>query len=634
MRSFLALAVPALLLPACQPDPDEDVPLFSDEALNTCVREHVGGSGELVAEDLADLDHLDCQEMQIEDLSGLEAATALRSLSLWENEISDLEPLAGLTGLDDLQLGSNDIADLSPLAGLTALRRLGLEQNRISDLRPLQSLAELRWLHLDNNRIDDVSPLCALDEVDWLTLEHNGLADEADELLDCMAELDELYAWHQGGGEARAPLDNPAGPTLKAEGGALHLVVDDRRGLRFAWWSGEQRLPVQQEFSGSLALVGDDIVLGDRVVGSVQGSSWTLCGPTHGCEAHLAVKSGATRAPDATAAAGVVSLQLRLERRPSFDGAMADESAPYGARFDDLDRWVLPSPNQFDAGSCLFMANTGAMEVLLNQQQQPDEVVSQGPTDLSERFLMNASGYVSDDVMQYTMTDLTYTYGWHGGALLNSDYGFAAGYVRENLQGNLEECSSSDAGAEFSCRLSWVNQLPDGWEDMLVPTPSTERTTLFLDPDLEQSSIWKVGLMPGDIVDRIKHELRTKQAPVVIIYNHYLYWHSAVIVGYDDTVDSDGCPMVESSMSYFESEDHESYSDTIQEHMDRLGGCTDHGVFYVRDSIYEGDPDVEGMYSYSDTYNYSEPYAARIIEHSYNWVTYLANHAYTVQRKR
>ena len=31
-----------------------------------------------------------------------------------------------------------------------------------------------------------------------------------------------------------------------------------------------------------------------------------------------------------------------------------------------------------------------------------------------------------------------------------------------------------------------------------------------------------------------KHELDTKHAPVILIYNHYLYWHANVIVGYDD----------------------------------------------------------------------------------------------------
>jgi hypothetical protein len=64
--------------------------------------------------------------------------------------------------------------------------------------------------------------------------------------------------------------------------------------------------------------------------------------------------------------------------------------------------------------------------------------------------------------------------------------------------------------------------------------------------------------------------------------------------------------------------------------MDDLGGCVDRGIFYTRDSIYEGDN--EPMYSYSDTYDFNEPMAERIVERTYNWVLYLANHAFSVHR--
>jgi hypothetical protein len=124
--------------------------------------------------------------------------------------------------------------------------------------------------------------------------------------------------------------------------------------------------------------------------------------------------------------------------------------------------------------------------------------------------------------------------------------------------------------------------------------------------------------------------LRTRKAPVVVIYNHYLYWHADLIVGYDDTVPTDGCPMVESSMDHFDDEGASNYTRRIEAHMDRIGPCTDTGIFYVRDSIYDGGSD-EQMYEYSD--GFSEKYSKRIVERSYNWVKYLGNHAYSIHRK-
>ena len=63
--------------------------------------------------------------------------------------------------------------------------------------------------------------------------------------------------------------------------------------------------------------------------------------------------------------------------------------------------------------------------------------------------------------------------------------------------------------------------------------------------------------------------------------------------------------------------------------MTELGGCTDKGVFYVRDSIYDG-TSQEPTYNYGN--GYSDRYSQRIRTRSYNWIKYLANHAYTVHR--
>lgn len=154
---------------------------------------------------------------------------------------------------------------------------------------------------------------------------------------------------------------------------------------------------------------------------------------------------------------------------------------------------------------------------------------------------------------------------------------------------------------------------------------------IFVDPLRNENSLWNVALMNDDIVERIKWELRTKNAPVVVVYNHYLYWHADIVIGYDDDEPSRGCPMVDSSLDYFDEKGATNYIDKIEAHMAAEGGCSDQGIFYVRDSIYDGTP-AEPEYTY--TPGFVERYSERVKKLSYNWVKYLANHAYTVHRKK
>ena len=114
---------------------------------------------------------------QVTDLTGLEHATRLETLSLWNNEISDLTPLANLTGLKELDLPGNEISDLTPLANLTGLGTLSLWDNKISDLTPLASLTGLKELDLPGNEISDLTPLANLTGLRTLRLGTNEISD-------------------------------------------------------------------------------------------------------------------------------------------------------------------------------------------------------------------------------------------------------------------------------------------------------------------------------------------------------------------------------------------------------------------------------------------------------------------------
>ena len=89
--------------------------------------------------DMATLIYFDKKNANISDLTGLEGATNLTYLFLWDNAISDLTPLSNLTNLQFLDLQGNSVSDLSPVMGLTNLIFLGIRNNSVSELSPLVS---------------------------------------------------------------------------------------------------------------------------------------------------------------------------------------------------------------------------------------------------------------------------------------------------------------------------------------------------------------------------------------------------------------------------------------------------------------------------------------------------------------
>ena len=75
----------------------------------------------------------------INSITGLETATNLTTLYLYNNALSDISALSGLTNLSRLGLEGNSISSISDLSGLTNLTTLNLQSNSISDISPLIS---------------------------------------------------------------------------------------------------------------------------------------------------------------------------------------------------------------------------------------------------------------------------------------------------------------------------------------------------------------------------------------------------------------------------------------------------------------------------------------------------------------
>ena len=135
-----------------------------DANLRTAVREDLGlaDNETLTQAKMLELTSLHAPQAGISNLTGLEHATNLTLLVLWQNQISSLTPIQNLTTLTEIRIGGNQIGSVAPLGGLTKLTRLGLQRNNISNISALSSLVNLQWLRLVGNSITDFSPLSSL----------------------------------------------------------------------------------------------------------------------------------------------------------------------------------------------------------------------------------------------------------------------------------------------------------------------------------------------------------------------------------------------------------------------------------------------------------------------------------------
>ena len=127
--------------------------------------------------DMENLTHLTAPNANISNLTGLEGATNLIALWLWDNSISGISPLEGLNNLTNLRLSGNSISDILPLEGLHNLTYLSLSGNSISDISPLEGLNNLTTLNLEGNSISDISPLEGLNNLTGLFLRDNSISD-------------------------------------------------------------------------------------------------------------------------------------------------------------------------------------------------------------------------------------------------------------------------------------------------------------------------------------------------------------------------------------------------------------------------------------------------------------------------
>jgi hypothetical protein len=322
--------------------------------------------------------------------------------------------------------------------------------------------------------------------------------------------------------------------------------------------------------------------------------------------------------------------------------------------FAELVPYIVAAPDQEEAGSCLYMAMTGIAEWWLARLHPNLSRAHDGPIDLSERYMMNLAGIdENQDGVPNWKTDSIYIYNRAGHGVINTAYRFTKGWYTTDADGSPLAATSATKDASYGTMYNWIDQTSIIHSGN-VELPTFDRDVLFADPASNQ---WNTGVMPDDIVATVKTALTTKKAPINVIYNHFGYWHSVDIVGFDDDASSDGCGFVEEFDKYMPSQAAELRNEASHatdpkekaaltaraDKFDKLGaqfhaaytgggGCAGKGIFYVRDSIY-ADPSDPYVFDADGGANGTGSYSKPVITHEYEWLRYMANHATQVYVK-
>ncbi|MBC7396410.1 MAG: hypothetical protein H7333_03110 [Bdellovibrionales bacterium] len=183
--------------------------------------------------------------------------------------------------------------------------------------------------------------------------------------------------------------------------------------------------------------------------------------------------------------------------------------------FRALNDYVIPSPNQSEAGTCAFMAATGAMEILLNKKLGIHHPVVGGETDLSERFTIVSPASNTVPKAWYEEMFLKFN---NGVAVLFKDMPFE--FYTEN--------GDQDFG---------VWGMPSNYLTApRIKLPPVETVLLF-----SLGNQYSRLVLDQSHVEMVKAALVKYQSPVIAVGNDEEFWHVVVITGYDDNAEDGTC---------------------------------------------------------------------------------------------
>ncbi|MFC4386672.1 carboxypeptidase regulatory-like domain-containing protein, partial [Gracilibacillus marinus] len=168
--------------------PSGEIIEFPDENLELAIRDYLYEyERDIYQSDLERLEYLYLYGDNITDLTGLEYATNLNTLSIYGGDLQDLTPLSELTTLESLYLSDNNITNISPLQSLVNLDSVDLSYNPISDFSPLTSLTNLTDVSLEETNLEDVTILESLPSLEYAWIGYNPITS-----IDGLLQLDSI----------------------------------------------------------------------------------------------------------------------------------------------------------------------------------------------------------------------------------------------------------------------------------------------------------------------------------------------------------------------------------------------------------------------------------------------------------
>lgn len=324
----------------------------------------------------------------------------------------------------------------------------------------------------------------------------------------------------------------------------------------------------------------------------------------------------------------------------------------YSGGFNDLISFITPAVDQEEAGSCLYMSHTGVLEWWLNYSN----AATGQRFDLSERYYMALKTEdIGSNLVNNWRTDNIYRLNAVGKFFSNEQYPFTKNYFNyDETTGSRITSNADDLKATYNAEFNWISfksQIDTKFHKQEIRVPKFKREIIYKDPQDDQ---WSVAKAPNDIVLKIKNALLTNKAPVNVIYNHHGFWHAVMIVGFNDQAPTKDCPYAQGFAPYMNKKATEqeieaantsdeklakkllssarlkrSKATQVALKLEQIGGCSEKGVFYVRDSI-TPDP-LMPIYDYDSSQNGEEEHMnAPVIFREYEWIEVAGNHAYQI----
>lgn len=120
---------------------------------------------------------VECDNMEIKDVSGATYLTGVTSISLNGNSITNLDPVLKMSSVKHVYANDNLIADLSALNDSKYISILEVNNNNIVDVTAVGNSKTLTRFYANNNNISDVSALANNTSLTSVHLEENNISD-------------------------------------------------------------------------------------------------------------------------------------------------------------------------------------------------------------------------------------------------------------------------------------------------------------------------------------------------------------------------------------------------------------------------------------------------------------------------